>query len=486
VNASPTRLDLEVAAAWQAVAAVNDVAFAEYVSGLRYPPHLRRLLAFQHANRPGASGALLPRHHAKTTAANHLMARLIGERQGQVKVLLATATEPDALERSRTIRRLVASRRFGEVFPWARGGVAGATWTERAWTVRGAEAYVEKDATLRAGSLLSLKPGARADVLVCDDLVGPDANANAAQRAKALERYLAVIEPMLTPDAWVLFLGTRWHEDDLYRALMDRGVPFFLERALGDDGAALWPERWPADKLLAKRARMGGALFDLQYQNDPTGMGGNIFKRDWFRTVDRVPAGARRVGMDLAITANERSDYTAAVEVLEDDEHNLYVVGAWHERLEEGHRGWLTGLDDAGAPILSGLPASGPRLSWPLDRLPAGFAGMTESYPAPRPLSALNIESTAFQVIFTKELLRMTRLPAREVHPDRDKVTRALPVAARYEAGKVFHLRGAPGIAELEAELVAFPLGEHDDLVDAAVYAADVGGNDFSFASARW
>jgi predicted phage terminase large subunit-like protein len=483
MSTSAPRVDLEVAAAWQAVAAVNDIAFAEYMSGLRYPPHLRRLLAFQHAHRPGASGALLPRNHAKTTAAIHLVARLIGERQGQVKVLLATATEPDALLRSRDIRRLVTSPRFAEVFPWARGGVAGATWTERAWTVRGAEAYVEKDATLRAGSLLSLKPGARADMLVCDDLVGPDEVANAAQRAKALERYLAVIDPMLTPDAWVLFLGTRWHEDDLYRALMDRGVPFFVERALGEDGAALWPERWPAERLLAKRAGMGGALFDLQYQNDPTGMGGNIFRGDWFHSVDRVPAGARRVGVDLAITANERSDYTAAVEVLEDDEHNLYVVGAWHERLEERHRPWLTGLDDAGTPILSGLPATGPRLSWPVDQLPAGFAGMTERYPAPRPLSALNIESTVFQVTFTREMLRTTSLPARAVYPDRDKVTRARSLAARYEAGTVFHLRGASGIDALESELVAFPNGEHDDLVDAAVYAADIGGNEFSFGS---
>ena len=215
-------------------------------------------------------------------------------------------------------------------------------------------------------------------------------------------------------------------------------------------------------------------------------MGGNIFKREWFKYVDHVPAGARRVGMDLAITASQRSDYTGAVEVLEDDQHNLYVVGAWHARLEEGHSGWLTGLDDAGTRILSGLPSSGPRLSWPLDRLPGGFAGMNESYPAPRPLSSLNIESTVFQVTFTRELLRTTRLPARAVYPDRDKVTRARPLAARYEAGTVFHLRGAPGIGELEAELVAFPIGEHDDLVDAAVYAADVGGNEFSFTSARW
>jgi predicted phage terminase large subunit-like protein len=231
---------------------------------------------------------------------------------------------------------------------------------------------------------------------------------------------------------------------------------------------------------------MGGALFDLQYQNDPTGMGGNIFRRDWFRPVDRVPEGARRVGVDLAITANERSDYTAAVEVLEDDEHNLYIVGAWHERLEESHGAWLTGLDATGTPIPSGVASTGPRLSWPVDRLPAGFAGTTERYPAPRSLSAVNVESTAFQVTFTQELLRTTRLPAREVHPDRDKVTRARSLAARYEAGTVFHLRGAPGIDALERELVAFPNGEHDDLVDAAVYGADVGGNDFSFTSARW
>jgi predicted phage terminase large subunit-like protein len=267
---------------------------------------------------------------------------------------------------------------------------------------------------------------------------------------------------------------------------MDRGVPFFLERALGDDGTALWPERWPAERLLDKRTRMGSALFDLQYQNDPTGMGGNIFRRDWFQTVDRVPAGARRVGVDLAITANQRSDYTAAVEMLEDDAHNLYVVSAWNARLEEGHCGWLTGLDGAGTPILSGPAAIGPRLSWPLDRLPAGFAGVTERYPEPRRLTALNIESTAFQVTFTREMLRTTSLPAREVHPDHDKVTRARSLAARYEAGTVFHLRGAAGIEILESELVAFPNGEHDDLVDAAVYAADIGGNEFSFTSARW
>jgi phage terminase large subunit-like protein len=53
------------------------------------------------------------------------------------------------------------------------------------------------------------------------------------------------------------------------------------------------------------------------------------------------------------------------------------------------------------------------------------------------------------------------------------------------EAGKVFFLRGAPGVEMLKGQLTAFTNGEHDDLVDAAVYGADLGGTDFYFTSGR-
>jgi len=343
--------------------------------------------------------------------------------------------------------------------------------------------------------LRSVRAGARLDYLLADDMVGLQENRTAGQRELVRQTYYSVVDPMVVPWSVALggpgqrwFLGTRWHEDDIYATLIKSSWPYLLRKAIQDDGTALWPSYWPLEKLVEKRSGetgIGSAYFDLQYQNDPSGMGGNIFKREWFKYVDRVPAGARRVGVDLAITANQRSDYTAAVEVLEDDEHNLYVVGAWHERLDESHRPWLTGLDDAGTPILSGPPSVGPRLSWPVDHLPFGFAGLNEQYPAPRQLSALNIESTVFQVTFTREILRMTRLPARAVYPGSDKVTRARTLATRYEAGKVYHLRTAPGLRDLEAELIGFPNAQHDDLVDAEVYAADVGGNEFSFGSVR-
>ncbi len=488
----------------------DDAAFAEYVGDLVFPDHLRAASAF--ADRHAAALVLLPRGHAKTTLFTYRTARLIGATQGQVRVLVMAAVADDAEARSGAIRRLVESDRFAEVFPWATRGVKGPIWSDRRWSVAGTEARHGKDSTCRAEGLASVRPGPRADILLADDLVAEQENTSAAMRAKALTTYWSVVDPILVPDSPALhevaaadpalglraeadgtypgrrwFLGTRWHQDDLYAELLARGWPAHVRTAIDTDGQALWPAVWPLATLEAKRAELGSAIFNLQYQNDPAGMGGNIIRREWFRYVTNVPEGARRVGVDLAASAKERADYTAAVEWLEDGQGNLYLVGAWHLRLDEGHRRWLTGLDEAGQ--LDAGQADGPRLLWPSDALPAGFAGLTIRSPGARPLADLNVEATAYQSTFTRELLARTRLPARAVYPDRDKVVRARALAARYEAGTVFHLRGAPGLRLYEDEVVAFPNGEHDDLVDAAVYGAALNeaGTQFYFTAAgRW
>lgn len=466
-------------------AASNDAAFAEYVAGLRFPKHLRQAGRF--ADRGTRGLILMPRGHAKTTLFIHRVARLVGVTQGFARIGILTAVDTDAVNRTSAIREMVQTPEFAEVFPWARGGVRGNKWTDGDWNIGGAEASLGKDSSVKAMGLRSVRAGARLDLLLADDMVGMQENETPGQREKAARTYFSVVDPMVVPESPALggpgqrwFLGTRWHEDDIYARLLRDGWPVMFRKALRDDGSALWPDYWSRDLLLKKRDELGSAIFDLQYQNDPSGMGGNIFMREWFRYVDHVPRGSRRVGVDLAASSSERSDYTAAVEVYEDEDANIYVVGVWRDRLVEGHRTWLSGVRDDGT-----YTDVGPRLSVPVNALPAGYTGLTDVFPAARPLLSVNIESVTFQSTFTREVLGKTRLPARSVYPDKDKVTRARTLAARYEAGKVFHLRSAPGLTEYEAELVAFPNAEHDDMVDAAVYAADLGGVDFSFAATR-
>ncbi len=179
------------------------------------------------------------------------------------------------------------------------------------------------------------------------------------------------------------------------------------------------------------------------------------------------------------------ADYTAVVELGRGRRHNLYLVGAWRKQLDEGHRAWLTGRTDCMEPGVAPAygRAEGPRLLWPLELLPPGFAGATGDPMAPRALSAALYRGG--------DVPGHLRARAAAVHPParcgRTPGTRqgdpGLPFAARYEAGKVFHLRSAPGLADYEDELVAFPNGQHDDQVDAAVYAANLGAPEASLKS---
>jgi predicted phage terminase large subunit-like protein len=471
------------------LARTSDAAFALYVSGLEFPSHLAEASRFAEANRKGV--VLMPRGHAKTTLFIHRAARQIGLAQGRRRLGILTAVEADAHARSAAVRSIVESERFAEIFPWARRGVRGSSWTDASWTVLGAD--LGKDFTCVARGLGGSRAGARLDDLLADDMVGLQENETAGQREKASRTYWSVVDRMVVPGGTRWFLGTRWHEDDIYAELIRKGWPSITRKAIQDDGTALWPDVYDIPELLRIREDLGSAIFDLQMQNDPSGMGGNIFKREWFTWVENVPEGcARRMGVDLAVSKGERSDYTAAVEVLEDAEHNLYFVGAYQARLDEGHRKWLTGQDDDGKLIET--PADeqpGPRLLWPLKTLPPGFVGASGYPEVPRQLSALNIEATQHQSTFVREMLSKTRLPASPVYPDKDKVTRARTLAARFEGHKVYFLRGGPGMGSghtalgyFPQQLLSFPNGEHDDLVDAAVMAADLGGNEFYFTSA--
>ncbi len=97
--------------------------------------------------------------------------------------------------------------------------------------------------------------------------------------------------------------------------------------------------------------------------------------------------------------------------------------------------------------------------------------------------TAIGVEVVQYQAAVVQELLRTTTLPVREVRPDRDKVTRFQPLEARYEQGLVRH---TPDLdPAFERELLGFPVGEHDDQVDALSCAWTVLGAARSYAFTR-
>lgn len=83
------------------------------------------------------------------------------------------------------------------------------------------------------------------------------------------------------------------------------------------------------------------------------------------------------------------------------------------------------------------------------------------------------VEKTGQGALAVVGELERSGLPIRRVRADKDKEARAIPATGRMEGGAIWFPRPAdvPMIDACEAELVSFPMGEHDDFVDTLAYA---------------
>lgn len=187
------------------------------------------------------------------------------------------------------------------------------------------------------------------------------------------------------------------------------------------------------EEIETKRATIPHLVFLQEYEARFITFGGGLVKPEHLREGRPEPGASVGVGVDLAISAKEGADYTALV------------------AMSEGPRGICIHEADRGR--------------WSFHEAQRRIIDFAERHKA----KAVVVESNQYQAAAVQELVRTTRLPVFGVRPDRDKVTRFLPLLARFEQGRVTLSGAIPGW--FREELLAFPQGEHDDAVDAAVYA---------------
>jgi len=249
---------------------------------------------------------------------------------------------------------------------------------------------------------------------------------------------------------WII--GTRYHPDDLYGRLMNpefykKGMPFLREKAIQDDGSALWEEFYPIELLESLRAEMSIVDFGAQYQNDAEAMKGSIFKFEWFKRYRTLPKNLRRYqGVDLAIGEKDADCYFAIVTIGLDRDSNIYVLGEFRDRLD---------------------------LDAQYNTIKAQYAYYDKST---SPVMKVGIESNQFQAALARKVIKSTMVPVKEVHHHRDKVTRAQRVQPHVKNGKVFF--PMQGTEILEQDLVNFAPDnfEKKDVADAFMTACEVAG----------
>jgi predicted phage terminase large subunit-like protein len=89
--------------------------------------------------------------------------------------------------------------------------------------------------------------------------------------------------------------------------------------------------------------------------------------------------------------------------------------------------------------------------------------------------SLVGVEKEFHQMSVIQALRQRSGIPVRPMSTlGKQKPVRALRPAQLYQNEKIFHLEGAPWVPVFERELWDFPLGRHDDQVDALSYACEL------------
>jgi predicted phage terminase large subunit-like protein len=308
--------------------------------------------------------------------------------------------------------------------------------------------------------------GSGAHLMIIDD---PTKNAEEAMsetiRDKHLDWWLSTARTRIEPGGVVVILMTRWHEGDLggqvLRLAAEGGDPVREIRlpalAEKDDplgrkpGEALWPARFGTKALQQIKKVLGPYWWAAMFQGKPTPDEGGIFARKYFRyatlegaeiVLHREPGDVERFHrdwctkvsyVDLAASEKETADYTVRTLAWVTPKRDLVIRSVIRER--------IPGPDQVGF--------------------------LRDHHQG----ESIKVEEIGYQSTLIQSAVR-AGLPVSPVYPDKDKVTRAGAAGALYRQGKVFHMKGAEWLEDFEAELLAFPAGEHDDQVDTVAYAA--------------
>jgi hypothetical protein len=372
-------------------------------------------------------------------------------------VICASHTNELAEKFGRKVRNIVSGDDFRETF----GGISVSKDSSAAgrWeTSSGGEFY--------ACGLGGSVTGRRADLGVIDDPVASREVADSElMREKAWDWFKSDFLTRLKPGYRLLFIMTRWHEDDLG----GRALEFFGDRAkivkipmeamkhdvLGrSEGERLWSE-WFTSQMI-EDAKQDPRAWSALYQQEPRPIGGGEFKKRWVNYYDDVNHSTMKKIMlvdsssgrkPTDVTKKNRNDYTSIWIIGLGTDENYYALDIARDRFN------LVSRSDAVFKL---------HRKWKPEQVRYEQYGMMADIEHIR--SEMNRKEYRFPII---EVAGKTR--------KEDRIRRLVPLmqTGRFwmpkdlwytqENGEVIDLVDA----FVNTELVAFPVSIHDDMLDS-------------------
>lgn len=317
--------------------------------------------------------------------------------------------------------------------------------------------------TAAGGGLMATSIGGPITGFGCNWLVIDDALKNREEaesvviREKQWDWFSGTAMSRVEPGGSILLNATRWHDDDIigrakhkfpeWRHCNLQAVTEYITRKGETKEKTLWPERWPMKDMTAKRRLVGEYEWNALYQGNPRPKGGRLFKPCArydipFVAENNVPYKIV-IGADPAATEKTSADYSVAIVMAFSGTWNSLdfradILDLWKGQVEIPK--FVEVLRDMAA-------------KW---HCPIAVEAVAGFKAVPQMLRNLD------------KKLQVIEAPALG-----DKFTRALPVSAAWNDGRVRVPHAAPWVYDFLGEIEKFTgvKDARDDQVDALAHA---------------
>jgi predicted phage terminase large subunit-like protein len=190
------------------------------------------------------------------------------------------------------------------------------------------------------------------------------------------------------------------------------------------------------DEIAELRSTLPALVARQEIDAEFVQLAGALFKRQNIIVLETEPVGVPWArSWDLAFTEKTTSDYTAGAKM---------------------------GMTSDGMVVISDMVSG--RMEWPEAVRCIANTAILDGKTVRQGIECVSAQVGVLQTLLRDPLLLAHTFTPIEVH--RDKLTRALPLVARSEQGKLAIVRG-PWNQKFLDELCAFPESAHDDMVDA-------------------
>lgn len=294
--------------------------------------------------------------------------------------------------------------------------------------------------------------GQDADILILDDIYKGFQDITPSLLEKKIDWYKTMILQRKEPDTKILILHTRWASNDLTGYLMENSpdkYDFISYPAIKEDGEPLWKERYSIEFLNAQKEEMGERLFSSIFQQRPLDESGSffnvekvIFHDEPFDRTNKTIYSCR--SWDLAYSDESKGiqrDSTVGIPMYKVNNEYFVITDFVYGQFGEGLKAKLMETaksDGANVPIL----------------IESGTVG------------------GASRFLFNEYASYLQGYNTIQSEPIGSKVDRAYAFRQAILDGKIHvHIMNDYLRGELIKQLKSFPLGKHDDIIDACAYA---------------